>query len=188
MPSQIYSSAPGYNKAISANTANVADSVAKAAGTGNIGFYEIGISRPNVFDGDSNNNINAMATGNSLSRAIAGSGIGAPADLALKNEIRIGVRGDGQIKGDGQNQLLSGREVLTTGRITNGALRQLNDGRWVDASGTVTVPQSSGFTFVRTLNASSGDLGSIDGRVAPGRYLFRVGLSTVKKQTQRITN
>lgn len=158
---------------------NIGNATAKSFGSGNTQYLEVAPARNQFVDGESSNNLFAIPTGLWV-KPIAGSGNPVNA-LSIGNNIREGVRGPGgTVLGDGLNTITGGREVLNTGRITNGPLTQTVNGTWIDSSGLAVIPQSSGFTDVQFVSGS-GDLAATNARQWPGRIDYRLGKTNVNK-------
>jgi hypothetical protein len=173
----------GFNKIVAASGENRVGSAAKAPGTANTAFHSI--SLPNVFRGDSNNQItNDIITGSdpvgtSIQYAISGTtAIGAADHKRPFAEVGL----SDQIPSDGELHRKTGdHERIVGGIAAGGAWKQKIDGTWVNSSGVAGTPVGSGFSHKQIISGS-GDLAAQYGRGnRTQQYNYRFGLSDVEK-------
>ena len=176
MPSQ-FNTFGGQQRSINGNnnTANTTSSNAKAGGTANAAFNKVQVSNPAQFDGSSNDQLQAVLATTGVSatqiRYINGSLIGETD--TIRKEIEIGIDNRNLGNQDGNNNITTVREQLTTGA----GLRMTRDGKWISPTGAVVAtPSATGLTFALS---ASGDLAAVNERNVPGQYYYKPGGATV---------
>lgn len=165
------------NKINAGQNLNRTTGVVKGAGTRSTNNTLIDIQRDSaVFTGDGSNPINPSSDG--LGKFFVGSGVTSPDTIKSFKDLTVTRK----MTGNGQNTLLTDRSIITTAS----GLRQLADGRWVNATGALVTPQ----TLLKDLERvdGGGDTGTVNGRNGTNSFYTRVAKRNIEGTIARKTS